>query len=66
MVWAVYPWMMVLPNCRSISRTGLKLIIPREKLAVKVFDWYVRLLATEAYLLFYTHTEHINSVKRGA
>ena len=56
----------MLPNCRSISRTGLKLIIPREKLAVKVFDWYVRLLATEAYLLFYTHTEHINSVKRGA
>lgn len=66
MVWAVYPRMMVLPNCRLISRTGLKVIIPREKWAVKVFDWYLRLLTTEAYLLVYTHTEHINSVKRGA
>lgn len=52
--------MMVLPNCRSIPRTELKLIMPKEKLAGKVFDWCLRLWTTEAYLVFYIHTKAID------
>ena len=52
--------MMLLPNCRSIPRAELKLIMPKEKLAMKVFDWCLRLWTTETYLFFYTHTKHID------
>lgn len=52
--------MMVLPNRRAISRVGLKLIMLREKLTVKVFDWFFRLLTAEECPFLPTHQD-INS-----